>query len=428
MIPNVLQQDTDISILLQNENGPCPLLAAANALLLRGTIQLPAHSIASGEVTLQELTNILANQALQYDTDGHYVQEVLDHIPRFEHGMDVNPRFTAGITGYENTSELTSFDMLQVTIVHGWLVDPQEEQTYDAIGNRTYNELVELVIQGADAESECEKLAEKIKEKEENLATSQEELDALREEYKKLSQKATEASLIRYFLDNTSHQLTAYGLQVLYDEIKENDLYVLFRNNHYSTLTKQGGVLYNLVTDYGYANNYNVIWEKLDVIDGDTEFVNAQFHKVPNHVENDHDMQVALQLSMQEDNPETEDEMIAKATQASLHDAESTTKSDTAAQGSYDAATPEDADRMLAMQLQDEGDSEDPSLQLAQQLQDEENRRISSQRQDEASLHLARQLQEEENQRAAAQASARERQPTPTNQRNRTKVSNCVIS
>lgn len=36
--------DRKVPIILQNENGPCPLLAIANVLLLRNNIQLPNKS------------------------------------------------------------------------------------------------------------------------------------------------------------------------------------------------------------------------------------------------------------------------------------------------------------------------------------------------------------------------------------------------
>jgi hypothetical protein len=70
-----------------------------------------------------------------------------------------------------------------------------------------------------------------------------------------------------------------------------------------------------LVTDFGYADVTSVVWEKLDVIDGDTEYVTGDF-KVPPPVEHQHisgavtgeqllannlqansDYQLALQLS-----------------------------------------------------------------------------------------------------------------------------------
>jgi len=51
---------------LQNENGPCPLLAASNALLLRGTINLPSACIRSGAASLEEVINMLAEKAMTY--------------------------------------------------------------------------------------------------------------------------------------------------------------------------------------------------------------------------------------------------------------------------------------------------------------------------------------------------------------------------
>ena len=51
---------------MQNENGPCPLLAASNALLLRGTINLPSACIRSGAASLEEVINMLAEKAMTY--------------------------------------------------------------------------------------------------------------------------------------------------------------------------------------------------------------------------------------------------------------------------------------------------------------------------------------------------------------------------
>jgi hypothetical protein len=47
------------------------------------------------------------------------------------------------------------FDLLGVSLVHGWLVDPQDEPTARALGDKSYNELVEqLVLALGDAELE----------------------------------------------------------------------------------------------------------------------------------------------------------------------------------------------------------------------------------------------------------------------------------
>jgi len=58
------------SILLQNENGPCPLLALCNVLLLRNAISLPKRAFAMGHVTFEDLVEILSNKALDEGSTG----------------------------------------------------------------------------------------------------------------------------------------------------------------------------------------------------------------------------------------------------------------------------------------------------------------------------------------------------------------------
>ncbi|BDA48380.1 probable ubiquitin carboxyl-terminal hydrolase MINDY-2 [Coccomyxa sp. Obi] len=84
-----------------------------------------------------------------------------------------------------------------------------------------------------------------------------------------------EAYLIQTFLDNTSSQLTHHGLVSLHAGLKPNQLAVFFRNNHFNTLFKYDDALYILVTDLGYLHERDVVWEKLDAIDGDTVFVTS---------------------------------------------------------------------------------------------------------------------------------------------------------
>lgn len=176
--------------------------------------------------------------------------------------MDVNPKFTAGPTGVEYTMELNAFDLLRIGLVHGWLLEP-DAQEFEWVGENTYNQLVNLVIEGNDASARLQQRSDvddcKIDE---------------------LSNQATRGTVIRNFLDRSAHQLTQHGLFVLHEYVKEGDMLVFFRNNHYNTLTKNNENLYLLVTDFGYANVNDVVWEKLDVIDGDTEYVTGEF-KVP---------------------------------------------------------------------------------------------------------------------------------------------------
>ena len=68
------------------------------------------------------------------------------------------------------------------------------------------------------------------------------------------------------FLRQSSTQLTDVGLVMLKENLREDEIAVIFRNNHFSTLTKHGGALYTLVTDIGYEKEKHIVWEKFDTV------------------------------------------------------------------------------------------------------------------------------------------------------------------
>jgi hypothetical protein len=318
-------------ILLQNENGPCPLLAAANALLLRGEITFDPICIRNGVASTSDVVNMLADRACtnkasrQLNNNTHimsatpeseyHLHEVLSLLPNLQHGMDVNPKFTAGVTGIEYTSNLATFDLLGLELVHGWLLDPQSDaDTISVVGQKTYNELIEILIIGNDAKESIVKLQrqifdlqeENMKKNESNLSSSIESSDMMegsavaavessigneidytkRQEERLVEMKARvsesklqifQSEIANNFLSSSGHQLTYHGLQQLNEYINEGSLCVFFRNNHFATITKHAGTLYLLVTDLGYANTPEIVWEKLDNIDGDTEYCTEEF-------------------------------------------------------------------------------------------------------------------------------------------------------
>lgn len=52
------------------------------------------------------------------------------------------------VSGFEFTSESGLFDLLDVQLYHGWLVDPQDTDISEVIGQHSYNQLVEMIING----------------------------------------------------------------------------------------------------------------------------------------------------------------------------------------------------------------------------------------------------------------------------------------
>ena len=244
-----------VPILGQNEFGPCALLSIVNALLLQNALSVSPDL---GSVSLAEVIGLVGDQILERHgsraTAGDEaalalrtaVDEAIASLPTLALGLDVNVRF-AGPALFEFTSCLGIFDLFDLSLVHGWRVDPVEEAAAArALGDRSYNEVVERVVVGGDDDT-------------------------------KDDEAAGEAAAMSAFLDATATQLTYHGLVELHERLREREIAVLYRNLHFSTVFKLDGVLYVLVTDVGYQHEASIVWEKLDGIDGDTDFVGADF-------------------------------------------------------------------------------------------------------------------------------------------------------
>lgn len=189
----------------------------------------------------------------------------------------------------------------------------------------------------------------------------------------------------------------------------------------------------------GYANVPNVVWEKIDVIDGDTEYVDAGFSRPAPHAElsathqsnaggynldpeqllaqrgqSEADYQLALQLSGMNNSPdakagktpgakldEQEGNMMGAAMEASLKTYNGVDDGIKAQPTNHHDShtTQEDRDHLLAMQMQANMEQQD--------------------------LHLAKQMQETE---WAQQRQAAARRTTAVGAAADAKSSNCVIS
>ncbi|XP_042537890.1 ubiquitin carboxyl-terminal hydrolase MINDY-1 isoform X3 [Dipodomys spectabilis] len=172
------------------------------------------------------------------------VNDAMTVLPKLATGLDVNVRFT-GVSDFEYTPECSIFDLLGIPLYHGWLVDPQSPESVGAVGKLSYNQLVEKIIT-------CKHSSDP------NLVT--------------------EGLIAEQFLETTAAQLTYHGLCELTAAAKEGELSVFFRNNHFSTLTKHKSHLYLLVTDQGFLQEEQVVWESLHNVDGDSCFCDSDFH------------------------------------------------------------------------------------------------------------------------------------------------------
>jgi hypothetical protein len=137
-----------LKIVLQNENGPCPLIAIANVLALRNELTLEGKNdrISVDEICTK-LMNMLRKQYTQSRNEKEKrkttfnsfsvvankpsnktdMKDLLDRIekmlPDLKVGLDVNFAFV-GCDTFELSDKTMLFQLLKIRLVHGWLVDP----------------------------------------------------------------------------------------------------------------------------------------------------------------------------------------------------------------------------------------------------------------------------------------------------------------
>ena len=67
--------------------------------------------------------------------------------------------FILSVGDFEFTRECGIFDLLSIKLYHGWLVDPQSTEYKAAIGNLSYNQLVEKIVTSKEADDKSEELS-----------------------------------------------------------------------------------------------------------------------------------------------------------------------------------------------------------------------------------------------------------------------------
>ncbi|EAL72235.1 hypothetical protein ACTFIW_009702 [Dictyostelium discoideum] len=233
----------EVSIILQNENGPCPLISIANVLLLSQKIYLDPDI---QFVTIKKLGDLIMKHAKSLYKENQDVLEILEDynknvLPSLEKGLIVNIYFDS-IQGFEKTEPCQIFDYLNIKLVHGWIVDPNQKEVKQLIGHLNYNDLVPKIV------------------------TFDQSFPNAKPE---LQQKINDFA--------NSNQLTDYGLSLIQEHLKEDELCVFFRNNHFATMTKHDGYLHILVSDVGYERENNIIWDRIMSKEGESIFLSGDF-------------------------------------------------------------------------------------------------------------------------------------------------------
>lgn len=318
-------------ILTQNANGPCPLLALVNALVLSAppteTNALYDALQAREQITLGLLLDVVFEELVRRnERHGRELPDIDDlysFLINLHTGMNVNPRFVASdhsteIVGmydtspgtFEQTHDMKLYGTFGLGLVHGWMI-PYASDDHKAF---------ERAAQSYDDAQNVQFREEELEEKASATGLSDQE-----------QQMAQDILIIKRVMASYPSQLTEYGLGVITKWMRPGQIAILFRNDHFSTLYKEPrtGTLMSLVTDAGYASHDEIIWESLVDISGSrSQFYSGDFRTVGltsagrptesindlvqpngnlNHVsteQEDHDLALALQLQEEENQRE----------------------------------------------------------------------------------------------------------------------------
>ncbi|MCJ1397965.1 hypothetical protein MMC11_001161 [Xylographa trunciseda] len=285
-------------IMVQNANGPCPLLALVNALTLSTPRDADTALIETLRVREQVSLGLLLDAVFDELMSGRRgdaaqglpdVGDLYSFLVTLHTGMNVNPKFippsnsspdlidipgldtsspSAGRRvpgGFEETQEMKLYSTFYIPLIHGWL-PPQNHPVYAALQRsaNTYEDAQNLMFREEELEDKLQR--EGLKQDEQILLE--------------------DIASIKYFLSSSATQLTGYGLDTITDTLHPGSIAILFRNDHFSTLYKhpRTGQLLTLVTDMGYAGHEEVVWESLVDVSGEgSEFFSGDFRPVGNN-------------------------------------------------------------------------------------------------------------------------------------------------
>ena len=359
------------SILIQNQNGPCPLLALVNALILgvpeTSQAALDEALRAREQVSLGLIIETLMDELLSSNNEElPDVDDLNRFLSRLHSGMTANPRFIEGEDpntnlmdarnstlhlpqsekgqrrpgNFEATQDMKLYGSFSIPLVHGWLPskgDPawkafaQSAQTYEDA----------QVLQFGEEELEFKLSNNGLTEEEEQIWRN--------------------ITAIKDFLRLYPTQLTPEGLVIIREWLLPGQFAILFRNDHFSTIYKNPstGELYTLITDAGYADRDEIVWEALADHSGSGEFFSGDFMSVS------HSNAPAASRSIDPSGPRSSSQFSA------VNDS-------TAPLSPQEQQEQHDADFAMALQLQEE----------EQQRVDRNRRRTGSNRQPESNIPI----------------------------------------
>jgi len=141
-------------IVLQNENGPCPLIAIANCLLLLRWIKLGNRfDYVANSWIVEQVGLFIKNGNKESETDPAVwrnmqvlIHDVIRLLPQLETGMDVNVRF-GDCESFEFTPPLSVFDLTGLRLLHGFIIDRDAERSvHEVAAELSYNQALDYLV------------------------------------------------------------------------------------------------------------------------------------------------------------------------------------------------------------------------------------------------------------------------------------------
>lgn len=234
-------------VLLQNENGPCALLAVANTLIMGALagqfdgalgecaaallLEVSRGAREQGRVAVGLLVETLGGLLVQ-GGDPAYVDAALALLPGMLEGLNIDPVFDGTV---REGPELAVFRAFGVPLVHAWVSENPE------LALLLYEQAQTKMVEGEEAAG--------------------------------AGAAGVLATTIRKFIRDSPGQITAAGLARLVETLvlPEGAFGVFFRGEHFSTVyryfhpgTGRLGV-YNLVTDEGFRRQPHHVWQEVSV-------------------------------------------------------------------------------------------------------------------------------------------------------------------
>ncbi|KAG2411600.1 hypothetical protein HFD88_009156 [Aspergillus terreus] len=264
-------------ILVQNQNGPCPLLALVNALVL-GASHDAQPPILRALQTREQISLGLLIEALfdelitRLGPDDQFpdIEALSLFLTMLHTGMNVNPRLTLesedAVGSFLETSDIRFYGTFGVQLVHGWVATPSSEADTAMKRCAQYHEDIQLLpFRKQELEDRVFRGGSLSPEEETTMKDIQ---------------------TIQQFIEiDNATQLSTFGLNHLAEKLPAGSFSILFRNDHFSTLYKhpQTHQLFTLVTDAGYSHHAEVVWESLaDVNGANSGFFSGDFRPVGN--------------------------------------------------------------------------------------------------------------------------------------------------